>query len=303
LGLVASRRGQSDSRSRLILGPWIHGIPGTGERSQRAGERVFGAKAGLDYDEEILRFMDRYVRGIANGLEREPRIRVFVMGENEWRASDVWPLPGTERIALHLGAPIGEDRGRLSRGIASGRAASTFVSDPRKPVTDPFFRGSGAHDYREIPSRSDLLTFETEPLAENLRVIGNITAEIYLSTDARDADLWVRLFDVAPDGTAWNLMSPGLEAQRASYRDGGPERKLLEPGQVYRLTLGNILTGNLFRRGHRLRAVVSATFLPHLGPNLHTGDLETASAQTRTARITIHHDREHPSRIVLPVLR
>ena len=125
---------------------------------------------------------------------------------------------------------------------------------------------------------------------------------MHVSTDARDTDLWVRLFDVEPSGTVWNLMSPGLDVQRASYRDGGPERKLLEPGRVYELRFDNLLTGNLFRKGHRLRLVVSTTFFPHYSRNLHTGALEMDSRETRRATVTIHHDREHPSALTLSVV-
>jgi putative CocE/NonD family hydrolase len=160
----------------------------------------------------------------------------------------------------------------------------------------------GAHDYRDLVKRKDLLVFETEPLAEGLRVLGSITARIYLSADAPDTDLWLKLFDVAPDGTAWNLMSPGLDVLRASYRDGGPERKLLEAGRVQALTFENLLTGNFFGKGHRLRLVVTSAFFPHFSRNLHTGELETVSARARKAEVRIHHDRERPSSLTLTVV-
>ena len=151
-------------------------------------------------------------------------------------------------------------------------------------------------------TRKDLLVFETEPFAADTRVLGPIQAKIHVSTDGRDTDLWLKLFDVAPDGTAWNLMSPGLDVIRASYRDGGPERKLLEPGQVYDLSFENLMTGNLFAKGHSLRLVVSAAFFPHFSRNLHTGELETVSSAGRKAEVRVHHDRAHPSALVLPVV-
>jgi putative CocE/NonD family hydrolase len=120
--------------------------------------------------------------------------------------------------------------------------------------------------------------------------------------DARDTDLWTHVQDVAPDGTAWNLMSPGLNVLRASYRDGGPKRKLLTPGRTYRLRLDHLFTGNLFRQGHRIRVVLSSAFMPNFSRNLHTGELETTSAAMRTATLTIHYGGEAPSRLILPVL-
>jgi predicted acyl esterase len=114
--------------------------------------------------------------------------------------------------------------------------------------------------------------------------------------------LWLKLFDVAPDGTAWNLMSPGLDVLRASYRDGGSERKLLEPGQVVALSFENLMTVNRFGKGHSLRLVVSAAFFPHFSRHLNTGELETVSASSRKSEVRIHHDRTHPSAVTLPVI-
>ena len=168
-------------------------------------------------------------------------------------------------------------------------------------MIDPFAERSGAHDYRELASRKDVLTFETPPLETDTEVIGAIEALIHLSTDARDTDLWVKVMDVAPDGTTYNLMNPGLDLIRASYRDT-TTRSLLTPNRVYPLRLTNLLTANTFKKGHRIRVYLSTTFFPHFSRNLHTGELETTSARMRTARITVHHDTRYPSMIILPVL-
>jgi putative CocE/NonD family hydrolase len=295
LGLLAARSGEKDTRTQLVLGPWTHG----GEDSDRSGDRVFGPQAPIDYAGLVLRFLDRYVRGIENGVDREPRVRAFVMGENVWRTGGTMPLPGTRPLALYLCAG-----GRLSREAPADKepSSSTFVSDPAKPVVDPFADKPGAHDYRALALRGDVLVFETEPLAEALRVVGAVAAEVSLSADAPDADLWVKLQDVAPDGTAWNLSSPGTDVLRASARDGGASPKFLAPGEVVTLSLPNLRTGNLFAKGHRIRAVLCGSFMPHFSRNLQTGESEARSGKTRPATIRIHHEAEHPSRIVLPVV-
>jgi predicted acyl esterase len=112
----------------------------------------------------------------------------------------------------------------------------------------------------------------------------------------------MRLLDVAPDGTAFNLMSPGSDVVRASYRDPGHARQLLTPGEVYKLTLPNMRTGNVFKAGHKIRVQISASFFPDFSRNLQSGELETISSKMRTANIRIYHDRQHPSRVILPVL-
>lgn len=300
-GLLAARRGEPDPRTALVLGPWFHGstLVNDAARQRRAGERTFGRAAAIDYDELILRFLDRYVRGLENGVEREKRARVFVMGEDVWREAEAWPLPGTRPTTLYL-APGGAGRGRLATEAPSTAVALSFVSDPAAPVVDAFAGSPGAHDYRDLPRRPDVLVFETPPLTEDQRVIGRLRAELQVSTDAPDVDLWVKLYDVAEDGTAWNLMSSGLDVQRASYRDGGPERKLLEPGQVYSLRFENLTTGNLFRKGHRIRVVLAGSFFPAFSRNLQTGELETTSAAMRKAKVDVHCGTG--SRIVLPLV-
>jgi hypothetical protein len=160
----------------------------------------------------------------------------------------------------------------------------------------------GAHDYQGLESRKDALTFETEPLTEDLWVAGDITAVIHVSCDCRDFDLWVRLQDVHPDGRAFNLMSPGNDVLRASYRDAGAGQAPLEPGRVYELRLPGMPTSIRFARSHRIRAQISASFAPHLSRNLQTGESEVVSATARPAAITIHHEAGNASRLLLPVL-
>jgi len=301
LGLVQARRSDQDARSFLILGPWVHGVDAIDNRSKdaKSGERTFGGAGGIDYDETVLRFMDRYVRGMPNGVDRGPRVRVFVMGENVWRTGNEWPLPGTARQVFSLGR-VGNGRGSLTRSPQSLDGGWTIVSDPAKPVTDQYDAAYGAHDYRGLAERSDVMVFESDPLTEDLRVVGKIGISLTVSVDAPDADIYARLFDVAPDGTAWNLMSPGLEVQRLSARRGAAP---LVPNKPTRVVLENSLTGNQFKRGHRVRLVIMPTFHPHFSRNLHTGKRETESAERRTARITVHYGRTYPSTVELHVLR
>ena len=112
----------------------------------------------------------------------------------------------------------------------------------------------------------------------------------------------LRVLDVAPDGTAFNLMSPGLDVLRASYRHASLKPDLLTPGQVYRLDLDRLLTSNVFRVGHRIRVQISAAFFPHFSRNLQTGQSEITSTRAQLGHIRIYHDAEHSSRIDLPVI-
>ncbi len=296
-GLVQAR-GSGSARTHLVIGPWVHGAPST--MSSRAGELAFGPTAALDYDSLVLDFHDRYLRRNAERLATQAPVRYFVMGANEWRDSPVWP-PAADRIeTLYLGVTADGATGRLQAVVPQERNShSTIHSDPKRPVADP--HGSpGAHDYGALATREGVLTFDSEPLAEDLTVAGNVTAEIHASCDCRDFDLWVRLQDVHPDGRAFNLMGAGNDVVRASYRDAALGPQPLQPGRVYVLRVPTLMTANRFRKGHRIRVQVSASFDPHLSRNLQTGESEVVSAQARVAEIDIHHGEGHASRLLLP---
>lgn len=298
-GLRAARRAEADPRAHLILGPWTHGVQGT--MSRRAGDIDFGPAAAIDYDDVVLDFFDRYLRG-RGASSPASAVRFFVMGENRWREATHWPPVDTAVAAMYLGGADDQELRLAPQAASTGDASSSFLADPENPVVDPY-ESFGPHDYQELATRPDTLTFDTEPFRDDLAVAGPITAIVHASCDCRDFDLWVRIQDVWPDGRAMNVMSPGNDVLRASYREAEAGRQLLEPGKVYELRLPKLITAIRFAKEHRLRVQVSASFAPHFSTNLQTGELETVSATSTPATITIHHDAEYPSRLLLPVLK
>jgi putative CocE/NonD family hydrolase len=300
-GLLASRAGEREPRTRLILGPWVHGVDAVGSR--QTGDLDFGSNAAVDYDDMVLRWMDHYLRGIDNGVDREAPVRIFNMGDNRWRDEPSWPPPSTvTEVRFLKPSAVPGAHGALSKTPpVAGSDPSTFRSDPAQPIRDPY-RVFGPHDYARLTENPGVLAFETEPFPKDTEITGAITAEIYISCDCKDTDLWVKVLDVGRDGAAFNLMSPGLDVQRASLRDPSRGRRLLEPGEVYLVTFENLITSQVFMAGHRLRILVTSSFFPHFSRNLHTGESEAFSASMVTAEIRIHHDPDHSSRLVLPVV-
>jgi len=290
--LLAAHPGQG---AALVLGPWVHGVNDTA--SAVAGERRFGDNAKIDYDGLVLDWMDHYVRGLANGVGNGNPVRYYVMGADIWRETVAWP-PAAVRTNFHLGQAAPGKAGVLALD-RRGRGFSTFASDPAHPVTNPY-DDLGAHDYRALALRKDVLTFDSEPLAADTEVTGPIDAEIFVSCTCRDLDLWVRLYDVAPDGTAWNLMSPGPDVMRASYRHKG--RQLLQPGRIYEIDVRGPVTSNLFKQGHRIRVQIFGSFFPDFSRNLQSGESETTASGVRKATIHVYHDRRHASHVVLPIV-
>jgi putative CocE/NonD family hydrolase len=284
----------------LVLGPWTHGVAAVGR--SKAGDRDFGPAAALNYDSLVLAWMDRHVRASGFRLGRAP-VRVFVMGANQWRESERWPFHGARPDTLYLvrgglrpghGHPEPFDSAQsLPRAIERG---GRLHSDPAHPVTDPFEGKFGAHDYRALEPGPGVAVFETEPFAQPVEIIGRVVVELSVTATVPDFDLWVQLYDVAPDGTAWNLSTPGTALQRASYRERGPKRKLVKPGETVRLRMDRLVTANRFLQGHRLRVVITPQFYPLFSVNPQTGAQEFESDSVRAGEIRIGG----MSRIIFP---
>ena len=297
-GLVEARAGRPNNVA-LLIGPWVHGVKST--ETAKAGDRPFPDTAKIDYDATVLDWMDRYLRGIDNGVDKRPPVRYYVMGADVWRESQAWP-PRSSPTSFYLAAASPGKPGSLSEARPSKDGFSAFVSDPAHPVTDDFAEISGGHDYRHLAQRADLLSFDTQPLAADTEVTGPIDSHLFVSCDCRDIDVWVRLYDVAPDGAVWNEMTPGVDVQRASYRNMAQGRQLLQPGQIYAIDLKGPVTSNVFKKGHRIRIQVSGAFFPYYSRNLQSGVAESVAGQTQTATIHIYHDRAHASQVVLPIV-
>lgn len=302
LGIVSSRRNDPDPRSKLILGPWIHGVDATGQ--DVAGERKLGPGARIDYHSVVLDWLDHYVRGLDNGVEKWPNVRAYVMGADTWETDASWPLRKTELQPFYLAstATPGHEAGGIATHQALATGTSSFPSDPANPVKDTKDTNWGGFDLRDLSENPSVLAFETAPFVNDIAIVGNGRAEIRVSSDAPDFDLYLRLIDVAPDGTAYNLEGAGHEVVRVSLRDKTQTPRLLKPGEIVTVNFDNLITGNLFKKGHRLRVYLIASWFPTYSRNLQTGKSETVSSETQKAVITIHHSAETPSCLWLPVV-
>jgi uncharacterized protein len=293
VGAVENFQGAGDA---LVLGPWTHG----GMHRSKAGDREFGPSSRLDYESVVLDWMDRHVKSV-DSAPVGPSVRVFVMGANRWRTADRWPIPGIRLDTMYLlTGKNSREVGKLVRGSQPGaRSEAVIRSDPAHPVSDSFKGRFGAHDYRALEPGLSVAVFESEPFAMPVEIIGRVVVELAVTATVPDFDLWVQLYDVAPDGTAWNLSTPGTALQRASYRDGGPQRRLIQPGETVRLRMDRLVTANRFLPGHRLRVAVTPQFYPLFSVNPQTGSQEFESDSVRAGEIRVGYS----SLIVLPVVK
>ena len=277
----------------------------------------WGAEAQT-FDEELTsRWFDHYLKGVDNGINHEPDVQLFVMvppdsgteGGGFYLAADDYPLPQTQSTRFHLGsggrANTRHGDGTLSRDASSG-TPDRFVYDPANPV--PTMGGNlccgdflmrGALDQSDVELRDDVLVYTSEPLAEDLVVIGPVTVRLWASSTARDTDFTAKLVDVHHDGIAHNVLD---RIVRARYRNGSKSApSLITPGETYEYTIPLGDTATVFRRGHRIRLEVSSSNFPHFDRNLNTGNPPGQDAEMVTATQTIFHDAAHPSYLELPV--
>ena len=145
------------------------------------------------------------------------------------------------------------------------------------------------------------MVFTSDTLAEDTEVTGPIQVKLYAASSARDTDFTAKLIDVYPDGTAYNLTEGIIRARfRESIWD---PPKLLVPGEVYEYTLHLLPTSNVFKRGHRIRVHLTSSNFPLWNRNPNTGNDPATDVEMYRAEQTIYHDREHPSHIILPIVR
>lgn len=295
---------------RLVIGPWEHII----NRSQKAAGIDFGPQAIIDWNGYVCRWFDYHLKQIQNGVLGDPPVHLFVMGRNQWRAAAEWPLPETRwtKYYLHSGGKANGSAGDglLSTAPPGDEPCDRYTYDPAHPTPSAAFANGhidGPRDVRTSAARADVLVYTTPVLKEEVEVVGPITAKLYAATSARDTDWMVRLVDVHPDGYAAFLCEGVMRARHRDGPDGkfNPERlSTIEPGKVYPYTIDFWrATGNAFAAGHRIRVEISSSYFPYYLRNLNTGADNTGlETQSVVAQQAVHHDRQAPSHVILPVV-
>jgi uncharacterized protein len=282
----------------LIMGPWAHA-----DSSGYLGDVNFGLASSAD----LLGFRGS-LTDIQNGWFAKwlisdadesdwgqtplPPVLLFVMGRNEWREEQEWPLTRAVATELFLRAD-----GQLSVDPPAGAERTDMY---RYDPTDPVITTGGAlfmsNEFRPGPldqglieSRPDVLVYSTEPLTEDVEVTGRIRALLHVATDAPSTDWVVRLCDVHPAGTSRNIVD-------------GIVRSVAQQDEFTAQEVDLWSTSHVFRAGHRIRVHVTSSNFPRWARNLNTGEPVEDGTLTRTAQHQIAHDAARPSRIILPVI-
>ena len=300
----------SRNAQQLIIGPWMHDYG----LAPKTGDVDFGLRAGgaaIDMHGKLLRWFDHWLKGLDNGVDKDPPVELFVMGANKWRIETQWPLERAELTNFYLSSQ-GNAATELEEGVLTTEPpgqepADRFEYKPADPVPTqggglcchnaqvPF----GAFDQRDVEERDDVLVYSTPRLEADVEITGPINVVLYAATNAVDTDFTAKLVDVSPCGRAVNLTDGII---RARYRNSTEGAELLTPNEVYRYEIDLWATSNVFLEGHRIRVEISSSNFPRFDRNPNTGKPAASQADFVPATQSILHDEAHPSHLQLPVV-
>jgi putative CocE/NonD family hydrolase len=298
---AAVRKGQ-----RLLV--TVGGHAGSG---RKIGDVDFGPTLDRDEGDVVLSWYDYLFKNATNEFGSGKPVGIFVMGVNQWRQEEDWPLPRARetKYFLHSAGKANSvsGDGTLSNAAPRSESPDHYVYDPANPAPtiggplccDSQHLKPGPRDQRPVEARDDVLVYSTPPLAQDLEVTGPIKVELFASSSAVDTDFTAKFVDVAPDGFAQNL-TEGIV--RARYRESQEQPAFMNPGQSYKFAIDVWATSNVFRKGHRLRLEISSSNFPRFDRNLNTGEESASARKPVSATNTIYHDAEHPSALILPVV-
>jgi uncharacterized protein len=302
-GTEAARRGQ-----RLMI--YVGGHAG-GWNDEKVGAVDFGSRLPFDLNEVILRWYDSLLKEAANGVDHEKPVRIFVMGKNDWREEDDWPVERAKatRYYLRSAKPANglEGGGTLNTAAPTEEKPDQYVYDPADAVPTiggplccgPLPTGIGPEDQRPAEARGDVLVFSSPAFTQSTEVTGPISLDLYVSSSAVDTDFTGKLVDVWPSGFAQNLTEGIL---RLRYRNSQEKPELGNPGEIYHISVDLWATSNVFLPGHKLRLEVSSSNFPRFDRNLNTGEDQARGTHMVKATNVIYHDKSRPSALVLPIV-
>ncbi|UFK93004.1 CocE/NonD family hydrolase [Providencia rettgeri] len=328
---------KKQSPQKLIMGPWLHGD----RNITHSGDVEFGDIATFDRNVSEdwlscrLSWFQEHLQGNTTDYPHED-VTIFMMGGGsgkrntngrlehggQWLTHHQWPLPNIKPTAFYLWPDNSLRHEKYSETVTL-----SYCYDPKHPVPtiggaltsgQPIFWG-GAFDQRELPqffgskgnnlplaSRSDVLVFETEELQEEVCLAGDIEVSLWISSDALDTDFTAKLIDVYPpsddypQGYAMNITDSII---RCRFRNGYEQKQLLIPEQIVEVKIKPFACANRFTKGHRIRLDISSSNFPKYDFNTNTGEMIAGDRKLQVARNNIHISSEHPSKIVLPVIK
>lgn len=297
----------------LVMGPWSHGgwARGSGES---LGAIRFDSKPSEWYRENIeLKFFNFHLKGA--GELKLPEATVFQTGANEWKTYDQWPPKHLQARSLYF-----QPNGKLSFEAPKADAPefAEYVSDPAKPV--PYTneitnnRGTGymIEDQRFAARRSDVLTFQTDALAEDLTLVGPVPANLFVSITGTDADFVVKLIDVFPDSAPNTSVKMGgfqmlvrAEVMRGKFRNSFSKPEAFTPNQPTEVKFSLQDVNHTFKAGHKLMVQVQSSWFPlaDRNPQKFVDIYSATEADFQKATHRVFHSAKLSSHLKVGILK
>jgi len=322
--LAAETNNPGKEFNKLVMGPWSHG-QWAGRKVTSMGNIQFGSNTAEWYQKNIeIPFFNFYLKNKGD-ISELAEATIFVSGENKWRQFNQWPPAAKEDKNLFL-----QPNGGLEWNQPDiKKSATEYVSDPAKPV--PYAEGIHSRrttaymtdDQRFADRRTDVVSFKTGVLTEDITVTGLVKANIFAAISTTDADFVVKLIDVFPDNftyldsiTGYDLISRKYfpmggyemlvhgEIMRGRYRDSFENPKAFVPNKIepVNFNVGDI--AHTFKKGHRIMVQIQSSWFPLVdrNPQKFVNIYTAKESDFQKSTIRIYHDKYHSSRIILPVL-
>ena len=313
------------NNNKLVMGPWYHGQWASQDGSQ-LGNVQFGSNTSFRYQNHIeIPFFNYYLKGKGD-ISALPEATVFFTGENNWKEFAQWPPAEKTDKPLYL-----QPGGKLGWDKPGGKNIySEYISDPAKPVPyteDIHFRRTRDYmtdDQRFASRRTDVLSFQTGILEEDVTLAGTVVADLLTSLSTTDADFVVKIIDVFPDdfsytGSRQNLsrnaggdypmggyqMLVRGEIMRGRFRNSFTIPEAFKPNKIERVKFELPDVAHTFQKGHRIMVQVQSSWFPlaDRNPQQFINIYECDDSDFKKATIRIYHDGANSSNIILPVLK
>ncbi len=282
---------QTNHPQHLMIGPWAH-LPW----GRKVGAVNYGLTASTFIDTLQIQWFDYFLKGKDTGILTEKPVCLFEMGSQDWRYFDEWPSTSPQPYFLSTNglASLREDAGILTKNCPKIATEDVFVHDPWRPV--PALGGhavypTGSFDRSSLDCRSDILTYTSEPLTEDLHLVGDLSVEIYCAVDSVSFDLCAVLSEVKLDGSVYN------------FSQGYLRINTVEPHTINSYQIQLQPTCIKIPKNHSLRLSLSAACFPAYPVNAGTGTPPSQACliDHQIITLTVKIGGEFPSKIMLPI--
>ncbi len=319
----ATEKQSPQTNSRIVMGPWYHGQ--WGREGSHLGNVYFGSNTSAYFQDSLeIPFFNYYLLGKGN-TDDIAEANIFFSGENNWKKFASWPPKNIENQNLFLG---GNNKLYLnSPPPRNGDEFDAYTSDPAHPVPytqDIHFRRTREYmddDQRFAERRTDVLTYSTEILDNDVTLAGPVIADLMVSLSTTDADFVVKLIDVFPDVFTYpekikstikdpypmggyEMLVRG-EIMRGKFRNSFEKPEPFVPGQITEVKWELPDVAHTFLKGHRIMIQIQSSWFPLADRNpqqfmnIYTAD----DSDFKKSDIRVYHEPQHISKIIIPVLK